>query len=82
VDHHVFTAHELSQIKRHFDQIRTENKIILTTEKDATRLDLHREYILEHKLPVFVLPVDVKFHFGEEGSFNEYVRDYMLKFKV
>ena len=82
VDHHVFTAHELSQMKRHFDQIGAEKKIILTTEKDATRLDLHRKYILENKLPIYVLPVDVKFHFGEEGSFNEYIKDYLLNFKV
>jgi len=82
VDHHVFSAHELSQIKRHFDQIKAENKIILTTEKDATRLDLHRQYILENNLAIYVLPVDIRFHFNEQEKFNKYIQNYLLDFKV
>jgi len=82
VDHHVFSSHELSQIKRHYDQIPSDNKIILTTEKDATRLDLHRKYIVENKLPVFVLPVDVNFLFGEKEKFNDELRNFLLNFKV
>lgn len=82
VDHHVFTAHELSQIKRHFDQIPSEKKIILTTEKDATRLDLHRKFILEQKIPIFVLPVDVRFHFDEQEQFDNHIRQFLLNFKV
>jgi len=82
VDHHVFTPHELSQIKRQFDQIQSPHKIILTTEKDATRLDLHRKYIIEEKIPVFVLPVDVKFLFGQKEEFNDHIRNYLLEFKV
>lgn len=81
-DHHVFTAHELAQIKQQFDQLPGPKKIILTTEKDATRLDLHRKYILENKLPIFVLPARVRFHFDEKEQFDEYVRQYLLHFKI
>jgi tetraacyldisaccharide 4'-kinase len=82
VDHHVFNAHEISQIKRNFDQIRAERKIILTTEKDATRLDIHRNFIIQNRLPVYVLPVDVGFHFNEQNKFNDSIREFMLNFKV
>lgn len=82
VDHHIFTAHELSQIKRQYDQLPGEKKIILTTEKDATRLDIHRKFILENKLPIYVLPVDVDFHFDEKEKFDEHIRQFLLNFKV
>lgn len=82
VDHHVYTAHELSQIKRHFEQMPGSKKVILTTEKDATRLDMHRKYILENKLPIYVLPVNVAFHFDEKEKFDEHIRQFLLNFKV
>jgi len=82
VDHHVFTAHEMGLIKRQIDQMPGQKKIILTTEKDATRLDLHRKYIIENKLPIFVLPVDVAFHFNEQPVFDEYIKQFLLNFKV
>jgi tetraacyldisaccharide 4'-kinase len=82
IDHHVFTSHELSMIKRHYEQLPGPNKIILTTEKDATRLDTHRNYILENRLPLFILPVHVAFHFDEQEKFDEQIRQFLLDFKV
>ena len=38
-----------------------EKKIILTTEKDAVRLELHRDFLLETRLPIFVGIDKVKF---------------------
>jgi len=81
-DHHQFTTDDLIAIKNNFDPISSSKKIILTTEKDATRLDLHRHFILENKLPVYLLPVDIDFHFGEKSLFEEDIRNYLLNFKV
>ena len=81
-DHHYFSNHDISQLKLTFDQIENEKKIILTTEKDATRLFLHRDYILKEKLPIFILPVEVKFHFKQGPIFDQLIRDYLLNFKV
>ena len=55
---------------------------MLTTEKDATRLHLHRSFILENKLSVYLLPVDIDFHFGEKKNFEEDIKNYLLNFKV
>ena len=57
------------------------NKVILTTEKDAMRLELHREYLIEQQLPIFAIPVKVDFHFEEGKIFDDLVRQYLLDFK-
>ncbi len=83
-DHHFFDESELGDIKKAFGNISTEDKqqIILTTEKDAVRLEMHKSFIIENKLPVFVMPVQVQFHFDEKAQFDQTIRDFLLNFKV
>lgn len=81
-DHHYFTKYDVSQLKRNFELIDNPNKIILTTEKDAMRLELHRPYLIEHKLPVFVLPTEVAFHNEDGESFNKLVQQFLLNFRI
>ncbi len=82
-DHRYFTTADIANLKLTFDNMEAKKKIILTTEKDAMRLDLHRSFFMENQLPVFVLPVEVRFHFGEEGRrFDEDIKNYLLNFKA
>ncbi len=80
-DHHNFTRYEIAHVQKEFEQMEGEEKIIITTEKDAVRLSSHLSYIKEHEMPLFVLPVFVSF--GEdESNFKGAVQDYLLSFKV
>lgn len=81
-DHHYFTTEDLAQLQATFLQIPSQQKIILTTEKDAMRLELHRAYLQERQMPIFVLPIAVRFHFGEGPAFEALVKNYLLNFKV
>lgn len=81
-DHHQFTAHDLSQIKIKFDAMPGKKKLILTTEKDAMRLLLHRNFILQNRLPIFALPVRVRFHFNDGEIFDDEIKNFLLDFKV
>lgn len=83
-DHHFFEESEMSDIKKAFGNISTEDnqKMILTTEKDAVRLEMHKNFIIENKLPIFVMPVQVQFHFEEKTQFDQTIRDFLLNFKV
>lgn len=81
-DHRYFTEFDMENLKRNFDLIDSHHKIILTTEKDAMRLELHRLFITENKLPVFVLPVEVVFHHEEGTAFDDLIRQFLLDFKV
>ncbi len=80
-DHHFFTDFDVDRLKKIFTNMPKGKKAILTTEKDAMRLELHRDYLVEHKLPIFVLPVEVKFHFGEEEQFDAEVKQFLLNFR-
>lgn len=81
-DHHLYSEHEISVIKQTYDAIDYEKKVILTTEKDAMRMDLHRDYLLENKLPIYILPIKVAFHYKEDGNFDESIKDFLLNFRV
>jgi tetraacyldisaccharide 4'-kinase len=80
-DHHYFDLADLSDIKRRFDAIPSVNKVIVTTEKDATRLGMHSSFLWENQMPVRVLPIEVKFDGGDEPLFQEEVRSFLEAFK-
>jgi len=81
-DHHYFKKHDIGSLKATYDRMKSDKKVIITTEKDAMRLELHREYLTEHQLPIFALPVEVKFHFDEGKTFDDSVRNHLLEFRV
>lgn len=81
-DHHYFSEPELE----HLDKIIRENdeqeRVFITTEKDAMRLLLHRHYIASKALPIFVLPVSVEFLDEDKSGFDASVKQFLLNFKV
>ncbi|MFN0035518.1 MAG: tetraacyldisaccharide 4'-kinase [Saprospiraceae bacterium] len=81
-DHHYFKEDELLDMTRRFDRMPGSNKIILTTEKDAMRLELHQNFLWKNQLPIFVLPIEVEFCDGDEAAFQEAVKRVLLDFKV
>ncbi|MCB0376472.1 MAG: tetraacyldisaccharide 4'-kinase, partial [Sinomicrobium sp.] len=81
-DHHYFTKSDMGDLKRTFDQLSSPKKIIITTEKDAMRLESHRQFLVEQRLPIFVLPVQVQFHFNQGAEFDEQIKNFLLNFKV
>jgi tetraacyldisaccharide 4'-kinase len=81
-DHHFFTNYDIGQLKADFERMESDKKVVLTTEKDAMRLELHRSYLMENKLPVWAVPVEVKFHFDEGPQFDEYIQSFLLNFKA
>ena len=81
-DHHYFTDRDMQYLKKVYDNAEKNNTIIVTTEKDAIRLELHRPYIIRNKLPIFALPVRVDFLFDEKEIFNRSIQDFLLNYKV
>lgn len=81
-DHHFFTVFEMEQLKKIYDNLESENTVFITTEKDAVRLKLHRDFLLQHNIPVFVLPIEVEFLDNDGPSFNQSIQDFLISFKV
>jgi Tetraacyldisaccharide-1-P 4''-kinase len=81
-DHHYFKEDELRDILRRFQSLPSKNKIMLTTEKDAMRLELHRDFFWQNQIPTFVLPVEVEFCDQDEPAFQTELKRALLDFKV
>ncbi len=80
-DHHYFEETDLNDLLKRFEQLPSRNKIIITTEKDAARLELHQGFFWKNTLPVFVLPVEVAFCDQDEALFQADVQKFMLEFR-
>ena len=78
-DHYIFRIDDLKDIRRRFDRIESSKKIILTTEKDATRLLKFRNEL--GKLPLYVIPISHHFLFDEEMNFIETVTQFIKEFR-
>jgi tetraacyldisaccharide 4'-kinase len=78
-DHHDFNLQDVKEIKDHFSKMENENKIIVTTEKDAVRfLKFAKE--LEH-LPIYVLPMAHRFLFGKASQFENEILEFINLFE-
>lgn len=70
-DHHDFTTADIAQVINTFNDIKSEKKIIITTEKDAARLQNSNVSEPLRKLPIYVLPITVRFHEEQNNSFDD-----------
>ncbi len=77
-DHHIFTIDDLKYILKKFDQIQSPGKILLTTEKDAVRLQKFSHQLRE--LPFFVMPIQPVFLFNEENQFTRLITTFIQEF--
>lgn len=81
-DHHNYTKGDIEFITKVWQNRSTDRKIILTTEKDATRLEPYTGLLKSHNIHVFILPVSVAFHFNEEKEISDLIRNFLLEFRV
>jgi tetraacyldisaccharide 4'-kinase len=71
-DHHEYSAADLEKLQKIFDNIAAGKKIILTTEKDAMRLSERLS-----GLPLFYIPIEVRFHDRDGEDFDKQILDHV-----
>jgi len=76
-DHHYFLSRDMEEISATYNNWNVANKLIVTTEKDATRLHLQREKLRELGVQIAVLPIKVQVLLGKEAEFNDIVIYYV-----
>lgn len=76
-DHHNFNRRDLSLIKEKFDKLETEQRLIITTEKDATRLICNQELNEELKPFIYTLPIEVEILQNQQDNFNQNIIGYV-----
>lgn len=79
-DHHYFSSKDVRQINEKFASLPSP-KMIVTTEKDAVRLQMLKGLSPEVRASLYVLPVEVKIMQGRQDSFNEKILRYVSENK-
>jgi len=77
-DHHIFHTNDLAEIQKHFERISSTDKIILTTEKDAVRLQKFENELKD--FPIYVIPIEHHFLFDGANIFNERLTGFIKSF--
>jgi|SRR6185437_13440318 len=79
-DHHPFTLKNITKLAAEFNSCPSQKKIIVTTEKDAQRLEepwFKSASAGGGPLPVFVIPIRVEFLNDGGEKFNQLIIDYV-----
>ena len=77
-DHHNFTSEDLRRVEEAFAGMEGDDKILVTTEKDAARL-LECDIDESVAKRIYVLPIEVEFMGGKAEDFNKTIMDYVRR---
>lgn len=77
-DHHNFSNSDIDAIAAAYNKL-SGKKIILTTEKDATRLRRTAGMTQEIKENIYAIPIEVKIIDNKENEFNQKILDYVTE---
>lgn len=75
-DHYHYTSKDMIQISTLFHNIYGKNKIIIITEKDAVKFTPDITESIKD-LPVYILPVKLRFHGSDAAGFEKAVTQYL-----
>ncbi|PID94256.1 MAG: tetraacyldisaccharide 4'-kinase [Bacteroidetes bacterium] len=76
-DHHRYSVRDVLKIKQAYENLFPKNKAIVTTGKDAMRLQ-HPKLLKHLKgLPIYYLPIEVAFHHQDGEIFDRIVQQFV-----
>lgn len=78
-DHHSYTEKNIETVIEKYNSIIGKNKVIVTTEKDAMRLIDSSLLNKFDNIPVFTIPIKIKFHKNDNSSFDDLILNYVKK---
>lgn len=78
-DHHNFTNGDIEKIAERYESLNGSNRMILTTEKDATRLLQRDDLPQSVKENIYAMPIEVEFLDNEEEKFNQIIENHVTE---
>lgn len=82
-DHHFFTEKDIDSVRKLIDTVEDNNKIILTTEKDAIRLKDLPYLDEEMKKRLYYIPVSISFsNEKEQEQFNHNILNHVRNYQT
>jgi len=76
-DHHNYLKSDITSIKKKFNNLHGNNKIIITTEKDIMRLSLPKILTQLQDIPIFYIPIEICFHDNDKEEFDKKILNYV-----
>jgi tetraacyldisaccharide 4'-kinase len=76
-DHHQYSSDDLHKVRESFNNIASANKVIITTEKDAVRIESQELKEILKELPVYYIPIITDFLPEDKETFNKLIIDYV-----
>lgn len=76
-DHHQFSEQDLIKVRESFNNIADRNALIITTEKDAMRIETQKQQEMLKDLPVYYMPIYVEFFPSDKEMFNQIILNYV-----
>ncbi|MCQ2316589.1 MAG: tetraacyldisaccharide 4'-kinase [Bacteroidales bacterium] len=76
-DHHEYSDNDFDEITGNFEKIIGKKKIAVTTEKDFMRMADNSYLCNLENMPLFTIPIKVRFHDDNEEIFNKEIFDYV-----
>lgn len=80
-DHYDYKESDFKHIEQSFNSINSNEKIVITTEKDAMRLQKFSNIANNLKDAFFYIPIQVKFLNNRTDDFNQQIIEYVRKNK-
>jgi len=81
-DHYQYTLKDINNIIKRFKDLYSVNKIIVTTEKDAKRLENEVFYDMLKALPIYYVPIEIEIHKNYKQDFDNQILNYVRKNKT
>ena len=78
-DHYTFSTKNIANLAEEFNEDASVDKLIITTEKDAQRLQVPELLELLNGLPVYYLPVTARIHQPDDERFNKLIELYVTR---
>jgi tetraacyldisaccharide 4'-kinase len=77
-DHHDYSEKDILLIDKTFTDQFTQNKILVTTEKDAQRLQVSKNKEILYKHSIYYVPIHVAFHNGDEDVLKQCIKNIFI----
>ena len=75
-DHHKFTSHDIKELAEDFEKLNSDNRAIITTEKDASRL-ISINIPENIKNDIYTIGIEIKFLFNGKQDFDTQINKFL-----
>ncbi|MDF2158346.1 tetraacyldisaccharide 4'-kinase [Algoriphagus sp. CAU 1675] len=78
-DHHEYSEKDMLDIQEVYRKHQGKNPVLLTTEKDIAKVKSLSSKGFLAEIPIFVLPIRMKFSSGDQGVLNQLIQQKVLQ---